>query len=195
MNPRHTRVTNTLAAAALPLALLVGCSGEEPEPKFPDEPSSSPTEASPSEPVEPTPPAAMERGDEAGAKAFVEYYFAMVNYARLTGETKDLSKLGLRSCTACDSIINTIVETRSNGGRIQGGDFTPTSVRLAALGKVSAHAEPFQGIVQVSFTKQVIEGSGDERIDGEYPAGRQRLEMVAVHSRAGWTMGSWKVVP
>lgn len=191
MNPRHTRVTNTLAAAALPLALLVGCSGEEPEPKFPDEPSSSPTEASPSEPVEPTPPAAMERGDEAGAKAFVEYYYAFMNYAQQTGDVEGFRRLGLKSCAGCEGALEFVDGVYKNGGQSVGGIYTPRTIKVTGRQRLTDKVTRVFLTVVASRTKQKITGAGPH--DGTYPAGESRLRFQLIHDSSGWQAEAWRL--
>lgn len=195
MHRRQSRLGTSLAAAALPFALLAGCAGDDPQPRFPEETASSPTEASSPEPTEPTPPPAMEGDDEAAAEAFVEYYFAMVDYVRSTGSTERLRRLALNSCAACEGVAKTIDQTRANGGEIKGGDFSVLSAQLAPLGSVGAETRPFQGVVKLAFTEQIITGSGNDRVNGNYPSGQHRLEVVAIHDQGTWSMASWQVLP
>ncbi|HEX8779856.1 MAG TPA: DUF6318 family protein, partial [Nocardioides sp.] len=98
----RTRLAAGVVAAALPLALLAGCGEDEPQPKF-DEPTSESPSASPSPsgPVEPTPPAAMKGDDVEAAEAFATYYFQLLDYGRLTGDTRPVKSLTLPTCVAC----------------------------------------------------------------------------------------------
>ena len=194
MNPRRTRVTSTLAAAALPVALLAGCSGDEPEPKFPDESSSSPTVASPSAPFEPTPPAAMERGDEAGAKAFVEYYFAMLNYAQRTGDVAGARRLALNECAACAGALDVVTTTYGAGGSIRGGVIDTLALDANYEGSATAQVRNFSAQASVRTQRQVVQGSSVEKYNGTYPGDRVRMQFLLEHSPEGWHIIKWSVL-
>ncbi len=87
--------------------------------------SSSPTEPTTTNtgPVEPTLPAEAEPETKAGAEAFVEYYWEVVNFARHTGDVDLLKAVSNPTCAGCRGAIKSIVRVYDRGGRIIGGRF------------------------------------------------------------------------
>jgi|GEM_PF-6157860 len=127
------RARAAVSAATLLLTFgVAGCEAEDPadpiastrEPIPPH--SSSPTESvSPTDsgPVEPTLPTEAEAETEAGAEAFVEYYWEVVNYARQTGDVDLLRSLSVPNCGGCNGGIDAIERVYARGGKISGGHF------------------------------------------------------------------------
>ena len=119
----RTRAGLTAAVAISTLALL-GCSDDEPEPKF-DPPSSeapaSPSTTAASGPVAPTMPATARGTDAAAAEAFVKFYWVMVNYAQATGDLSGLASLSSKECAACRAGADSLREIFAKGGQIVGG--------------------------------------------------------------------------
>ncbi|MDQ3106131.1 MAG: DUF6318 family protein [Actinomycetota bacterium] len=69
-----------------------------------------------SEPQEPLLPAAA-RGDSVrSAKAFVEYYIDLLNYASLTGDTRTFDRVATGACTLCTDYSNLFHSTWDDGG-------------------------------------------------------------------------------
>ena len=108
---------------------VVACSGDpEPPaasvtpaastPSVPDdgtEPVQGPS-AGPSEPQEPMLPAAA-RGDSVrSAKAFVEYYIDLLNYAMVSGDTEAFRAASMRGCGGCADYDGLISKTYDRGG-------------------------------------------------------------------------------
>jgi len=190
----HTFVRRiALAALALPL-LLAGCADDEPVPKAPDPstPTTSVTETA-VEPAEPTlPPEAEGKGIKA-AEAFVRYYFAMVDSARLTGDTQDLRRIALQTCASCEGVANVIDRVHDNSGSIDGGDQTVLQIQLGELVGVTG-VTTFRGNATVESTPQVIQGSGDPALDGTFPSGTLRLSVLVVKGEQGWRFAEWSVL-
>jgi hypothetical protein len=188
-------VVRRIAVAALVLPLLLaGCADDEPVPKLPDtsSPTSPVTETS-TAPVEPTlPPEAEGKGAKA-AEAFVRYYFAMVDNARLTGDTEELRRIALKTCKSCEGVSSVIDRVRDNHGSIDGGDQTVLKVQLGELGGVSG-VTTYRGNATVESTQQVIEGSGDPSLDGTFPPGRIKLSVLVVKGKQGWRFAEWSVL-
>lgn len=88
------------------LALSAGCSNTTDQP---DEPTPTPTSPdrtpsswlSPAPTLKPTKPDIVTDQTKAGARAFVEYYYALVNYGRATGNWKPVKKRSLPGCDGC----------------------------------------------------------------------------------------------
>lgn len=161
-----SRARAVLGVAAVLLTFgVAGCEDEDPadpiestrEPIPPH--SSSPTEStSPTDagPVEPSLPAEAEAETEAGAKAFVEYYWEVVNYARQTGEVDLLRNLSVPSCGGCNGGIESIERVYARGGRIAGGQF---EVLKSVPGRTPSGAWHMSTMVKVSRSRTT--GAGD----------------------------------
>ncbi len=193
MTPRYLRHLPIAAAVVLPL-LLTGCTQDEPVPKMPASSAPSPTaDESEASPVEPTLPPEAQRPGKAGAEAFVGFYFAQVDHARRTGDTAELRKMALRSCTSCIGVTDLIERVERRGGSIVGGDQTVANLRLGQLTGVKGVAT-FRGTANVASTEQVIEGSGDNSLDGIYPAGSLKMSILVIRGGQGWRFAEWSVV-
>lgn len=188
---RHTRIAAGLAAIALPLALLVGCS-DDPVPKIPEEPSSSPTEAEPSEPTEPTPPAAMERRDVAGAEAFVKYYFELLTFAVHSGETAPARAVALDDCASCRGALRAIERIHAAGGRVTGGAMVATDIGISAAGSPTDKISAFDGVASIAIDEQTIRGTGDAELDGTTQASNVDIQLHIISGPRGWTMAEWR---
>lgn len=81
--------------------------------------SGSPTVAPP--PEEPELPAAAREATEDGARAFVGYYWELVNYAQATGDVKRLRQVSAPTCDVCVAFVEKVRALYSRGGRILGG--------------------------------------------------------------------------
>jgi len=122
-----------MAVAAVGLVLLAGCSRpvERPAPlPTPTAPAASGT-PSPS-PLLPTPSPTVTEYSPAGATAFVEYYFAVLNYAYITGDTSTLESLSAPSCKTCAEFSDGI-RRNWEAGSLQGGQVTLSNSAVPQL--------------------------------------------------------------
>ena len=191
MQLSRTRIVAGVAAATLSLALLAGCGEDEPRPKFEDPTSASPSKsASPEEPVEPTPPAAMEGDDVAGAKAFVEYYFAVAAYAQNTGDVSSLRELGLPGCTACRGGVEAIERIYRAGGSISGAAYE-LEATTASPSQGSSRVSIWDLTAEVNATPQTVKKSAQASAEVD-KSSTFELHLVAVHQRAKWRMAEWE---
>jgi hypothetical protein len=179
-----------VGVAALLLAVVVsGC--EEDEPSTSPTPSSSPSEpesSSPSEPtttdtgpVEPTLPAEATPETKAGAEAFVEYYWDVVNYATFTGDVAKLKRLDQPSCQGCKGGIRFLEHVYSSGGRMVGGEYRV--VRLEAA------QSPSGDWAITTYTRVGLQRAVDAgELSETFPAGRGKWLMALT-----WFDGAWSV--
>jgi hypothetical protein len=159
-------VVRAAGAALLVLLVVSGCGGD-PQPKIAPPPSTSPSApvsssssapTRPSGPVEPTMPALAKQDSAAGAKAFVKYYWQVVNYALSTGEIERLHELTNPDCTPCQSGIRSIADVYDGSGSISGGVNTPED--LVADPDFVDGRRLFRVEMQVRNTREVIRQRG-----------------------------------
>ena len=120
---------------------LTGCTGsaDPAEPPPPPTAHATPSTRTSQSPATPTPtptptppamPAAAKAHTQAGAKAFVQYFWNVVNYAQATGDTKAIAALSADGCSGCDAGIASIDRIYSTGGTITGGTATVSKVAI-----------------------------------------------------------------
>ena len=182
-----------LGGAALLLVLVAGCDGEE-DPPDPSPPSSStPSSATssetvvvPSGPVEPAPPPETVEDSKAGARVFASYYWEVVNYAQLSGDTGPLRQLSIEGCVGCTGGADAIDRIYARGGHIEGGVSRVVGTELKP--------KPSGGwaIAQtIHVTRQRIEGAGD--LDQVATAGDIEVLMGVTFQEGRWTVTSLDV--
>ncbi|TQK70753.1 DUF6318 family protein [Nocardioides sp. SLBN-35] len=154
------------AAAAAVLLLAAGCSDNGPSPRDPTSTWSptgkmeTPTSAAP-DPVEPELPAAAAEASEVGARAFIEYYWELVNYAQVTGDVKALKKVSGPNCERCDAGIDGIKQVYRAGGHITDGQYTPSLTSVTQLTADDRNFYAFEAKTQVSnVAHAAVEASG-----------------------------------
>lgn len=180
-------MTGTRAVIAA-VALLLGlsaCSGEDPEPKVAPPSPTSPSTTGTSAETPPEMPDAAKGTDAAAAEAFVEFYWAMVNYAQRTGEVEPLEALSLR-CVGCDAGVASIERTYSNGGKVIGGVGRVVDLETSFIGDNFERA-----VVEcvVVSKKQTIDLPGNQD-DKSFSGGRQPLRFILDPSGEAWTVRS-----
>lgn len=186
-------------ASALLLTLLVtlvlgACSGD-PKPKFAPSPSASPSVSvtstpSPTAPVAPTMPAEAREFTESGARALVEHYWELSDYAQRTGDVSALRELATADCRACASGVRAIVELYADGGRIIGGS---TETAGAEVSEVQLRNGPALKVdLTVTNKNQRVDFPGEER-DGSFPAGTIEATFVVVPNPSHPRISFWDV--
>jgi hypothetical protein len=163
-----------VGASAAALLLLAGCGGDP----DPGDPSStwtptgtpeSPTSAATQAPVEPKLPQAATKATEDGARAFIGYYWDVVNYAQATGNLRTLRSLSAATCDTCVGFISDVRQLYESGGRIVGGSNNVRVTRASKLSTPSGSGSGFRVEHVVSHAAQTIvnkDGSKDERKSG-----------------------------
>lgn len=107
----------TRIAAIAALLLASACSGQ-PEVLEPD-PTASTTPTSSLGP--PTMPDEAREDSESGAATFAYYWVSVSDFASLTGNVEELSRISAESCGACSEYIELYEETYRKGGKFTGG--------------------------------------------------------------------------
>ncbi|MFZ5851513.1 MAG: DUF6318 family protein [Actinomycetota bacterium] len=178
-----------MAVAAVGLVLLAGCSRpvERPAPlPTPTAPAVSGT-PSPS-PLLPTPSPTVTEYSPAGATAFVEYYFAVLNFSIATGQTDELSTLSTPSCRTCRGYIEAI-RMNWSAGRVEGGTVTligPQTPAFRPGDEVSV-----SGSYRVEASRTL---APDGRVLREEPADRGgRVHVTLQRSAERWQVSAIRI--
>lgn len=182
-----------LAASLVALALLAGCSDDDPSPGDPSATSTptgtpeTPTTSATAKPTEPALPDAATKATEAGARAFITYYWDLINYAQATGDVKTLKRVSGPRCDACTGINQTLRNQYKQGGRIEGGTNKIHILKATELTTDSKSAYGFRLRVDVSHDPQTVhngDGTAEDRA-----AGTNTVTMVLF-----WTEGErWRL--
>jgi hypothetical protein len=119
-------------AALVLLGLLVGCAKDEPR-ADPPEPTAS--VSTPPTPPEPAIPDAAKGADEAGARAFVHFWFRLFNYSINTGDSAALMRSSSGDCVTCNAFRRNIRKAHADGGGVRAVGWKPIAIgRVRAAG-------------------------------------------------------------
>lgn len=183
---RAPAVTALLLATALALS---ACSEDEPgspEPSpSPTSTSSSPTATPSAEPTEPVLPEAAKQPSEAGARAFITYYWDVINYAQVTGDVQGLKAISGDTCGGCSRAIAAVDKLFQAGGHTEGGAY---ALRIDQLKRVTSDDRALRGIeavIRVRNEEQVIVGA-----DGTWDISDPRTSEYLTYLI--WTDGAWR---
>ena len=133
-------------------------------------------------------PEAAKAHTKAGAKAFVTYFWQVVNYAQATGDTDSIEELTDPACAGCGTGIKAIEDVYERGDRLVGGE--------ATVGRTTAVIYPVSEDLVARVTVRIsFDRSSHVRADGstaeKAPAGTVTDEF---HLRAIGTDPYWLVV-
>ena len=168
--------------AALLVLGVAGCtSNAEPSPL--PSPTSSPSPSPSSTAAAPSLPPEAEGTSPAAAKAFVRYYFDVINYSARTGETELLRSLGTPSCISCEAIASNIEDIYSAGGHIESDGWQLQSVNAVPRRHPTRPAFDL-GVMQSPESVVASEGA----TASDYPGGKKPMT-IYVHGAAG----TWQV--
>lgn len=172
------RTTTRVAALALSLsvglAALTACSDDAP-PSADPSPTWSPTgrletPTSPAaEPVEPELPGAATQPSEAGARAFIAYYWELINYAQVTGDVKALRAVSGPNCAGCNAGIKGIRQRHRIGKHVVGGPFRINVNETSELTIASGELTGYHAVVLAEHDAQTAvatDGTEDVRAAG-----------------------------
>lgn len=166
--------TMRAAVAAAVLLLVAGCSDGDPSPRDPSSTWSptgtmeTPTSAAP-DPVEPELPAEAKEASEAGARAFIGYYWELINYAQVTGDVKALKAVSARTCDVCTGLASDLRDLYRSGGHLEGGANTVSIAEAATLTTKDKAAYGFRLELDIAHEPQsIVQGDGnrEERAAG-----------------------------
>ncbi len=164
-----------LAASLAAVALLAGCTDDDPSPGdatstwTPTGTPETPTPSATAKPTEPALPDAATKATEAGARAFITYYWDLINYAQVTGDVRALKRVSGSTCDACTSVNQRLNDQYEQGGRIEGGTNSIRILNASELTTPSNSAFGFRLRVNVSHDAQTAyasDGTPDRRAAG-----------------------------
>jgi hypothetical protein len=184
------RTTMGMLRTALAIAILavtLAACGTDPV-----EPPPTPTSTTPSAPTTtdsttgtptPTPPVMPEAAKAHtadGAKAFVVYYWQVVDYAQQTLDVTTLRALALPTCVGCRGGVKAIATIAKENGRLVGGS---DSVAVSSISSFNA-GEPAVLDVKVTTTSQDVLTPGKPTV--HHPAGTSHMVMTLVPRDNSW---------
>jgi hypothetical protein len=189
-----------LLAATLALLLsAAACTGDDPDPRDPSSTWSptgtmdlpSPTATEPAEPTEPVLPDAAKQASEDGARAFITYYWDLINYAQVTGNVKALKAASGPNCEGCDAGIDAVEQLYQTGGHIEGGDYVVQLAKVNQLKGNNPSDLAFEAKISASIAEQVVvEGNGDKKI---HPEATSEVIVAAIWLGSSWRLEAMRV--
>lgn len=194
----RARIFGPILGPTLGLGLVLGlvlglaaCGDSDPTPSpttpAPTSPTSNPT-TSPTT-TNPTPPAIPDTArhhTKAGAKAFVIYFWQVVDYATAKLEPDAVAPLVREDCTGCTAGLEFIKDARRRGATIRGGaeQVGPITARRVKLG----NDEYYSVEVTISNTKQRVRYS--DGTSKTFPASTVRDHLMLQPTSTGWVVAS-----
>ncbi len=181
----------TLAAFVASTALLTfaGCGDGDPPKAAPFTPTGHIETPSPSPsddvPTEPALPDAATQPTEDGARAFIAYYWDLINYAQVTGHVSPLKKISGDRCDGCYVGIDAIRGVYKSGGYVTAGNYVE-NITFVEPYKPAPDVVAFHVEVAVDVDEhRAVDSSGATTV---YPAGRGTYSVYVLWGRAGWRL-------
>lgn len=175
------RTLQTLVVVSA-VTLTAGCGGD----KAARAPTvSSATTSSSATSSLPSMPVLAKQHTKRGAKAFVIYYWSVVDFARATSDTSGLARLSEASCGGCNGVLRSIQEARAAGGRVVGGANKPT---ITGVKSYSAGGQDIMAVsASVATSPEKVDYPGSAS-DKEFGAQTHAVVVWLVPSADGWTV-------
>ncbi|WP_408895622.1 DUF6318 family protein [Nocardioides sp. R1-1] len=186
------RRLRALVALVLLIVGVTACSDDEPAPHDPSSTWSptgtmeAPSSTAAAVPIEPRLPDAAREASEAGARAFIAYYWELVNYAQVTGDVKALKAVSGTNCKGCAAGIEGIRTLYRDGGRLEGGDYDIEFKVMNELKDADGSGYAFEAKLTASTGEQTkVDGDGRTT---RIPAGSSDVVVVAAWLGSGWRL-------
>jgi hypothetical protein len=177
-------VLRRIAALVVVGLLVAGCGGSDDPPSPGPSPSGSTAPSASASGSAPVMPEAAKANTKAGAIAFVRFYVAAFNHARITGDTDPLGSLGTGRCVSCKDVRAAIDKTYAAGGHATGGRWV---IDAAQVSRARRH----QWVVYLSGH---FEAGDTYKTAGAQPHHNNGGPMVAsffVAFKNGWKVVRW----
>jgi len=181
----------TVAALTAVAALATACDDDEPRgAEWPTQDTKSSDATSPDEPTEapskPALPDAATKPTKAGAKAFIHYYWDVVNYALTTGKTKPLERITSSSCDTCVALVRDIAKHYRAGGNITGG------AQSAEITEISEVKVPDPDVYSFKVT-QVVTNEAQKIVYGNGKVDRPAAGENTWIAYVVWVESRWRI--
>lgn len=158
--------------------LLAGCSVLGPGPTSASAETLSPSGTRPSGPAI---PAAAKATTNAGAEAFVKYWFTTYNHALLNLNADELTPISDQACVFCNRAKQTIEDLTANGRTVSGGETTISNVKLIRGGPDGMRLD----CAYDQTASSILDGTGAKITSA--PAKKSGKLLVAIK----WTGSQW----
>ena len=146
--------------------------------------SPSPSVAVTQAPTEPAVPTAGVDRSPAGATEFVRYWFATLAYAAQSGDVGPLGRASTDDCRGCRAAIETVQQSYSDGGRLDGGAYSLQDVQPSVLAS--------GGLISVSVIFDRSPRSALSPV-GEVRGSLPGIAFAQCELRLVWAGKAWKV--
>jgi len=183
-----------VTVVAVTLAVVVGCSSEDPPASLPSSAPPSTTEAAPTSSTAPTTPttatatgaptvpAAAQQQTPDGAAAFVQHWFDTLEHSWAVMESAPIRALG--ECLTCIEFAETIDGVAERGNVLDGGDAIIKSLQPNAVSEGMASAVVLFSAEQ---QREVTASGSVVNVVGEAVTDLQYVFDI------GWTPTGWRV--
>ena len=134
-------------------------------------------------------PKSAREASERGARAFLRYYWELVNYAQQTGDVSALKRVSAPRCTGCASGIAGVARLYRKGGHATGGDY---AVSIKEIHRFTSDAfYGFEALVAVRNDEQrVVRGNGSATT---YAPSTSTIAVAALWIDEGWRLDVMEV--
>ncbi|WGL53885.1 DUF6318 family protein [Nocardioides sp. BP30] len=181
-------------AAAIFVVLLAGCGNKAPEapPRRAPSATTTPTASSATSSAAVTVPVMPEVArshTEAGAKAFVVYYWHVVDYVQQTLNTAPIEVISATTCAGCQAGIEAMRKLARRHSHLTGGAETVSSLRSEAV--IPNHSV----LVAFNLTNepQRVDTPGKKTV--LHPGGTTNKLMSLLPREDGWIAGELRSQP
>ncbi len=183
---RAPKAAALLLAATLALSACSDDDPDSPEPSpTPSSTSASPTATPSAKPTEPVLPKAAKEATEAGARAFITYYWDLINYAQVTGDVKALKRASGPNCEGCHGGIDAVRDLYRDGGSAKGGKY---EVRIGHVRTITSADKTLTGIE----AKYDVRNSRQTIYRGDGPPEVSEPATTAYLSYLIWVDRAWR---
>lgn len=135
----------------------------------------------------------MAKDDQAGARAFVEYYWAVVTYAQQTGDLKLLRNISSPSCAQCDGGADWVQDVYADGGEIRGGDYSVSLGAVSGIGDKDG-ALAYEVEAEVRNTKQRVLDRAGKVVERHRASTVAYKFLVARVGGTTWRLSRWETL-
>jgi len=127
-------------------------------------------------------PEAAKAHTKAGAKAFVVYYWQVIDYAQRTLDVAPLRALSSSGCTGCQGGIKALASIRRAGGHIEGGG---ESASVRSMSPMNEGAMFAKVRLMLRTTQQVIV---PVKPTHSYEPGQSNASVIVSPVEDGWVI-------